>query len=331
VGLETPLAIAQLLFGTLILFWGSEWLIRGSATLARTLGVKSLVIGLTVVAYGTSAPELAVSTEAATGHLTPLALGNVIGSCAANISLILGLTALIAPPLIDSRIIRREVPVLLGSVVAIPITLYDGVISRTEGLVLVACAVLFTIVTLTVSSAGDVSDEDAHVAHEAESAAASYGGGKRAATSSRFWALVMSGLGVLLLVVGSSQFVAGARQLAGAWGISERLLGMTIVAIGTSMPELLASVMAALRGEGSLAVGSVIGSNLLNVFLVLGVVAYLHPVRVGERMHAVDAIGLAAITLLAVVFLRGSRRVTRIEGAILVAGYVAFIVAAGIF
>ena len=158
VGFETPLAVARLLIGTLILFWGSEWLVRGSATLARRLGVKSLVIGLTVVAYGTSAPELAVSTEAATGHLTPLALGNVIGACAANISLILGVTALIAPPMVDSRIIKREVPILLLSVVAIPVTLYDGVITRTEGLIMVACAIIFTIVTLTISSADDASD-----------------------------------------------------------------------------------------------------------------------------------------------------------------------------
>jgi cation:H+ antiporter len=331
VGLETPIAVIRLLFGTLILFWGSEWLVRGSATLARTLGVKPLVIGLTVVAYGTSAPELAVSTEAATGHLTPLALGNVIGACAANISLILGLTALIAPPTIDSRIIKREVPILLLSVIAIPFTLYDGVISRTEGIVLVGCAVVFTIVTLTISSAGELSEDDLGLAERSESAAASYGGGRKAPGGSRLWALVMSGIGVLLLVVGSSQFVAGARQLAGAWGVSERMLGMTVVALGTSMPELIASVLAARRGEGSLAVGSVIGSNLLNVFLVLGIVAYLHPVWVGERMHVVDAIGLGAITVLAVFFLRGNRRVTRVEGAILVAGYVGFMVAAGIF
>jgi cation:H+ antiporter len=330
VGLETPFAVAQLLFGTLILFWGSEWLVRGSATLARTLGVKSLVIGLTVVAYGTSAPELAVSTEAATGHLTPVALGNVIGACAANISLILGLTALIAPPTVDSRIIKREVPILLLSVVAIPFTLWDGVITRTEGIVMVACAVVFTIVTLTVSSAYDASDDDLGLVERSETAAAAYGAPRRAATGSRTIALLMSGIGVLLLVVGSSQFVAGARQLAGQWGISERMLGMTIVALGTSMPELIASVMAARRGEGSLAVGSVIGSNLLNVFLVLGMVAYLHPVRVGERMHLVDAIGLAAITLLAVTFLRGSRRVTRLEGAILVAAYLAFMTVAAI-
>lgn len=326
-GFDTPVAIARLVIGTLLLFIGTEWLIRGSATLARTLGVKSLVIGLTVVAYGTSAPELAVSTEAAAGHLTPVALGNVIGSCAANISLVLGITALIAPPIVDGRIIRREVPVLLLSVIAIPVTLHDGVISRTEGLIMVGCAVAFTIVTLTVSAAGG--DDDDELAHQAEDAAASYLPKKRT-EGSRILALVMSALGVFLVVAGSEQFVGGARRLAGEWGISERMLGMTIVALGTSLPELMASTFAAVRGQGSLAVGSVIGSNLLNVFLVLGVVAYLHPVQVGERMHTVDAVGLAAITVLAVIFMRGNRRVSRIEGAVLIAAYIAFMVAAGL-
>ncbi len=330
-GFDTPIAVARLIGGVLLLFVGSEWLIRGSATLARALGVKSLVIGLTVVAYGTSAPELAVSTEAAAGHLTPVALGNVIGSCAANIALILGLTALIAPPVVDARIIRREVPILLGSVVAIPVTLYDGVISRIEGLVLVGCAVVFTIATLTISSRHDPSDEAVDYAHQAEDVAASYGGGKKRAGGSRFLALVMASIGVFLVITGSHQFVAGASRLAGELGISERMLGMTIVALGTSLPELIASVMAAQRGHGSLAVGSVIGSNLLNVFLVLGMVAYLHPVRVGERMHAVDAIGLAACTLLAVFFMRGNRRVTRIEGGLLILAYLVFMVAAGLF
>lgn len=151
-GLDTPIAIARLVIGLLLLFAGGLALLRGSTTLARTLGISPLVIGLTVMAYGTSAPELAVSTEAAVGHLTPVALGNVIGACAANISLILGITAVITPQIVEGRIIRREAPALLLSVVAIPITLYDGEITRTEGLIMVGCAVAFTVVTLTVSA-----------------------------------------------------------------------------------------------------------------------------------------------------------------------------------
>ncbi len=326
----TVIDVIRLILGIAILYWGAEWLIRGSATLARTLGVKALVIGLTVVAYGSSAPELAVSTEAVRDHATPIALGNVIGSCAANISLILGLTALIAPPKIDARIIRREVPILLGSAIAVPVMLRDGVISRTEGLALIACAMLFTILTLTVSSRDDVDEETAEQAKDAEEAGASYGGRGRP-KGSPLIAVIMSCVGIALLVVGSGLFVHGARGIAGELGMSERMLGLTIIAIGTSLPELIASLVAATRGHSALAVGSVIGSNLLNVFLVLGICAYLHPIRVGERMHSVDVIGLVAITLLGVLFMRGSRRVSRLEGGILVVAYVAFIVAASIF
>ena len=326
----TSIDIVRLCIGIAILYWGAEWLIRGSATLARAFGVKALVIGLTVVAYGTSAPELAVSTAAAKDHATQIALGNVIGACAANISLILGLTALIAPPTIDARIIRREVPILLGSAIAVPVMLRDGRISQIEGLALIGCAVLFTLLTLTVASRSDVDEDTAAKAHDAEEAAASYGG-RRRPRGSPLIAMVMSAAGLGLLVAGSGLFVEGARGLAGELGMSDRMLGLTIIALGTSLPELIASLVAATRGQSALAVGSVIGSNLLNVFLVLGVVAYIRPIDIGVRAHSVDLIGLVAITLLGVVFMRGSRRVSRVEGAILVAAYVAFIVCASIF
>lgn len=321
----TTLHVLRLIAGTVILFAGAELLVRGSASLARAFGVKALVIGLTVVAYGTSAPELAVSTEAALDNAQPVVLGNVIGSCAANISLILGLAALIAPPVVDGRIIRREVPILLGSAIAVPVMLRDGEISRVEGAILVACAVIFTIVTLFVASRDHVSAEDAEAAHAAEDAGVSYGG-KSHPKASRPLAIILSGLGMALLVYGSHLFVVGARGVAAYYAMSDRILGLTIIALGTSLPELLGTTMAAVRGHGSLAVGSVIGSNLLNVFLVLGVVAYLRPIKV--TVHAIDLVGLVAITLLAVLFLRGSRRMSRVEGAILVLAYAAFIAAA---
>jgi cation:H+ antiporter len=330
-GLDTPIAIARLVIGLSLLFAGGLALLRGSTTLARTLGISPLVIGLTVMAYGTSAPELAVSTEAAVGHLTPVALGNVIGACAANISLILGITALITPQIVEARIIRREAPALLLSVIAIPITLYDGEITRTEGLIMVGCAVAFTVVTLTVSAMGEPREAAASGPHTALTTGSHTALADRRNEGSRIVALVLSAVGVFLIVAGSEQFVGGARRLAGEWGISERMLGMTIVALGTSMPELLTSVLGAWKGEQRLTAGTVIGSNLLNVFLVLGMVAYLNPVKIGERMHPVDAIGLAALTVLAVVFMRGSRKVTRLEGAILVGAYVAFVTAAAVF
>jgi cation:H+ antiporter len=328
--LASILNIIQVVLGIAILYWGAEWLIRGSAQVARAFGVKPLVVGLTVVAYGASAPELAIATKTALTHHQPIALGTVIGSCAANISLILGLTAIIRPPTIDGRIIRREVPVLLGSAIAVPLLLRNGVLSKLEGGLLIGCAVLFTIVTLTVSANLDPDDELELEARRAEESAATLAG-KARPRASRAGAAIMTMLGLLLLVAGSDLFVRGGRGLAGEVGMSERMLGLTVISLGTALPELIGSLVAAARGHSALAVGSVIGSNLLNVFLVLGITAYLQPIHVGERMHLVELVGLVAITLLGVVMMRGSRKITRVEGVVLVAAYVAFIVASALF
>ncbi len=305
-------------------------MIRGSAQIARAFGVKPLVVGLTVVAYGASAPELAVATQTALSHHQPIALGTVIGSCAANISLILGLTALISPPTIDGRIIRREVPILLGSAIAVPLLLRNGVLSKLEGGILIACAVLFTILTLTVSAQLDPNDELEVEARRTEDSAKSMGG-KGRPRASRGGAALMTMLGLLLLVAGSDLFVRGGRGLAGEVGMSERMLGLTVISLGCALPELIGSLVAAARGHSAIAIGSVIGSNLLNVFLVLGITAYLQPIHVGERMHVVELVGLVAITLLGVLMMRGSRKITRFEGAILVAAYVVFIVTSALF
>jgi cation:H+ antiporter len=336
--LSTVLDITLLVLGIAILYWGAEWLIRGSASLARAMGVKPLVIGLTVVAYGTSAPELAVATKTALAHSQPIALGTVIGSCAANISLILGLTALISPPTVDSRIIRREVPVLVGSAIAVPLLLRDGVLSKLEGGLLVICAMVFTIVTLSVSARLDLDIEDEDLEKAASSTSMTRAqtaeesgvaiGGKGRPKASHFTAILMSTLGLSLVLAGSYLFVRGGRGIAAEAGMSERMLGLTVISLGCALPELIGSLVAASRGQSALAIGSVIGSNLLNVFLVLGVTAYLRPIHLGERMHVVDLIGLVVITLLGVLTLRGSRKITRLEGAVLVLAYVAFIVCA---
>jgi cation:H+ antiporter len=333
------LNIGFIALGIAILYWGAGWLIRGSAQVARAFGVKPLVVGLTVVAYGTSAPELAVATKAALTHHEPIALGTVIGSCAANISLILGITAMISPPTIDGRIIRREVPVLLGSAIAVPLLYWRGILSAFEGGILLGCAVVFTIATLTVSSrhAPDT---------EAKAAVGSRGfdgaplrpeesgallGGKGHPSSTRGIAALQTAVGLILLVIGSDLFVRGGRGIGSQLGISERMLGLTVIALGTSLPELISSIVAAARKQAALAIGSVIGSNVLNVFLVLGVTAWLRPIRVREILHVSDLIGLGAITLLGVLMLRGSRRISRLEGLILVLAYVLFITTAALF
>ena len=327
--MDQTLSVAELALGIVVLYWGAEWLIRGSAAIARAFGVKPLVVGLTVVAYGTSAPELAVSTKTALEYHQPIALGTVIGSCAANISLILGITALIAPPTIDGRIIRREVPVLVLSAIAVPILFRNGILSRLEGALLVVCAIVFTIVTLTVSARLEGDDDDDETGVRAEQSGANLGG-KARPRSSRAAAALMTLVALLLVVGGSDLFVTGARKIATSAGMGERMLGLTVIALGTALPELASSVVAASRGQAALAVGSVIGSNLLNVFLVLGVTAYLRPIDLAQRMHVVDFVGLVAITLLGVIMLRGSRKITRLDGAILVLAYIAFIASAAV-
>jgi len=328
--LTATLNIFCLALGIAILYWGANWLIRGSAQVARAFGVKPLVVGLTVVAYGTSAPDLAVATKTALTNHAPIALGTVVGSCAANISLILGITALISPPTIDGRIIRREVPVLLGSAIAVPLLLRNGVLSRVEGLVLIVCAIVFTIATLTVSSRLDPDDAPDDEARRNEESGAALGG-KGRPHSSRGTAALQTTVGLILLVAGSDIFVFGGRRLGNEIGISERMLGLTVISIGTALPELIGSIVAAARGQAALAIGSVIGSNVLNVFLVLGVTAYLRPIDAGALLHRSDLIGLVAITLLGVLMLRGSRKISRFEGLLLVLAYVAFIATAKIF
>ena len=366
--MSSALDVAQLVIGIAVLYWGSEWLVRGSAALARGFGVRPIVVGFVVVAYANSAPELAVATKTALAHSQPIALGTVIGSCAANIALVLGLGALIAPPTIDGRIIRREVPILVGSALIVPLLLRNGILSQLEGLLLVGCALLFTVVTLVISArqgpgqaatdpaesipgsaAGSSHDvmmtaeaeaeaDQAEAEAEADQADATTRadasgarlGGRGRPRARPGVAILMSLGGVGLLLFGAAWLVAGGRAFAAQIGMSERMLGLTIIALGTSLPELIGSINAAARGNASRAVGSVIGSNLLNVFLVLGVTAYLRPIDLGERMHVVDLVGLVAITLLGVIMLRGSRRISRFEGGVLVASYIGFIVAAAL-
>jgi cation:H+ antiporter len=236
------------------------------------------------------------------------------------------------------------VPVLVGSAIAVPILFRNGVLSELEGALLVGCAIIFTIVTLTVSARLDpdaaIADDEPEPsatssasmsrAQTAQESGSSIGGRGRP-RASRGIAALMSLVGLVLLVTGSSLFVRGGRGIAAEAGMSERMLGLTVISIGCALPELIGSLVAAARGHAALAVGSVIGSNLLNVFLVLGVTAYLGPIRLGERMHVVDLVGLVAITLLGVLTLRGSRKITRLEGGFLVAAYVAFIVCAALF
>ena len=315
---ELLIDVLQLGVGGLILYLGAEWMVKGSAGLARAFGVRQIVIGLTVVAYGTSAPELVVSAAAILDDSSAIALGNVVGSNICNLGLILGITALIAPPSVDARLIRREIPILVATAGAIPLTLIDGRIHYWEAGLLLLGAIGFTVLTLVVSSRNpdEIQIPDEALPEDDE----------EVPRKLILAALTVVGLGAL--IGGGELFVEGAKGLAEALGMSERLIGLTVVAFGTSLPELAASTIAALRGFSGLAVGNVVGSNIFNVLMVLGAAGLIKPIDGSLSALRLDMVFLIGLTFLGVLVMRGSRVITRPEGVLLVAAYVGFVVLA---
>ncbi len=251
--------------GLVSLVTGAEWLVKGASRLATAYGISPLVVGLTVVAYGTSAPELAVCVKAAWAGQADVALGNVVGSNVFNVLFILGLSAVVAPLVVSSRVIRLDVPIMVGLSVLTLALAADRVIGRAEGAVLVGCAIAYTVVQVFGSRR-----ESAAIREEY---AQEYGRGR-----SRTKLNVASiAAGLALLVVGSRWLVDGAVSFAAALGVSELVIGLTIVAAGTSLPEVATSVVAAYRGERDIAVGNVVGSNIMNLAAVLGLSSLVGP------------------------------------------------------
>ena len=308
--------LARLVLGIVLLYFGAEWLVGGAGGIAKAFGVSPLVIGLTVVAYGTSMPELVVSTLAAADGKSDIALGNVVGSNIANLGFILGLTALIRPPEVDGSLIRREVPVMVASAMLLPLLLWDGVITRVEGFLLLAAALTFTALLVRTARATPPSAALGGPAAAPEATVP-------AASKPKLAALAAAGL--VALLGGGKVFVDGAVHLALELGMSERLVGLTIVAIGTSLPELAASVVAALRGQSSLAIGNVIGSNIFNVLLILGGASVVSPIHESLARLKVDFGALALLSLVAMTMMTRKRLISRAEGGLLVACYGAFI------
>ncbi|MCP4448353.1 MAG: sodium:calcium antiporter [Myxococcales bacterium] len=306
--------------GGLILYLGAEWLVKGAAGLAKTFGIREIVIGLTVIAYGTSAPELAVSVSANLKGSSPLVFGNVIGSCIANLGLILGITALIAPPKVDSSLTRRDVPVLVLSVIILPVMLINFGVTRVEAAFLLGLAVAYSLMTLA-SSKSELAQSAADLESTAEAGGAPAGEG-----GWRLLGITLVGLG--LLVGGGELFVSGAKGIALDLGMSDRLVGLTIVAFGTSLPELAASLVAALRGHSGLAIGNVVGSNIFNIFLVVGASGSIRALPGDITKLTLDVGFLIGLTVFAAVAMRTERTVTRLEGCVLLMAYVTFLVLA---
>lgn len=307
-------AILFLLLGIVLLYFGGEGLVRGSSALALRLGLTPLVVGLTVVAFGTSAPELVVSIKATLADEGALAIGNVVGSNILNIGLILGITALICPLKAQLQILRIDAPIMVGVTLLSAWMLADLHLGRAGGAVLLTG--LIGYVVFSVLYARKVSPPSDVKAEFAEAVPAPHGS---------IWRdLLFVGGGLVLLVAGSESFVDGAVSIARRLGISEAVIGLTIVAAGTSMPELVTSVVAALKKQPDIALGNIIGSNIFNLLGILGAAALIKPMT-GTGIKLADLYVTIAFAVALVPMLWTGQRLHRWEGAVLLGSYVGYV------
>ncbi len=321
------MVVLMLVAGLVLLVLGAESLVRGAGSLALRLGITPLVVGLTVVAFGTSAPELAVSVVAALRGSGDLVVGNVVGSNIANIALILGVSAMIMPITVHAAVIRREAPVMLGVAALLPALALlghsgsaGGSLDRWQGAVFVAVGLAYTIFLYMASKR-----EGPEVRAEFESGVL----GEATETSRRRslpldLLLIVGGIG--LLVLGSSWLVDGAVAIAKALGVSDLVIGLTVVAVGTSLPELATSVVAALRKQPDMSVGNIVGSNISNLAFVLGSSAVVAPIGVSREAMVRDIPVMLGLTALCIVLMRSGRGLSRIEGALLFVAYALYTV-----
>jgi cation:H+ antiporter len=297
--------------GLILLYLGGESLVRGASALASRMGVSSLAIGLTVVAFGTSAPELVVSVDAALSGANDISVGNVVGSNIANIALILGLASLLRPLHVNAKIVRLDAPVMTLVTLALVGALANGVASRLEGSLLLIGLGAYVVFTFW-----EARRESEPVLEEFASAAPDLQMSGRTSAI-----LVVVGLG--LLVAGGHLLVNAAVDLATAMHVSQATIGLTIVAVGTSLPELAATVVASLRGHGDIAVGNVVGSNIFNVLGVIGATAVIHPLESGG-IGWIDLGVMVALTGALMVLLYSRLELGRAMGGFLLASYVLY-------
>ena len=316
------LAVIAIVAGLALLVWSADKFIDGATIIAQKLNVPSFLIGVLILGLGTSAPELVVSALAAIDGSPELALGNAYGSNIMNIALVLGLTVLISPVLIERGVIKRDLPLLLLVTAVAAWQLYDGVVTAVDGMVLVAMlvGVLGMQIVLGKREQAALATETADVT-DAPS------------TEDNKGATIDLLIGLVLLVVSSRAVVWGAIELATLWGLSELIIGLTIVAVGTSLPELVASITAARRGEHGMALGNIVGSNIFNTLAVVGLAAVIAPISVSSAMFSRDVLVMAGLTLLLLALCVGAvmtkRRFGRLSGSTLLlcfAGYTTWLI-----
>lgn len=310
----TPMVldVAILVVGIGVLYFGADWLVRGAARMAASLGVSPIVVGLTVVSLGTSAPELVVCVIAALEGRPGLATGNVLGSNLANMGLILGVTALITPLAVQARVVWREMPIMLAITVGLYALVWDLNLGRVDGVILLV--VLGAYIISAFRTVGEKAPE--LLGEYGELLAAE---DEKIPLRFRDFLLVVAGS--MGLVLGGYAIVEGAVGVGTALGISEVVIGLTVVAIGTSLPELATSVVAAMRQEADIAVGNVIGSNIFNLAGILGVTALVAPIPIARTVLTHELVAVTLMSLALFPLVRMGWRLRRWEGAMLLTGY----------
>ncbi len=309
-------AFFAIAFGLALLVWSADRFVEGSAATARHFGMPPLLIGMVIIGFGTSAPEMVVSAISALQGNPGIALGNAYGSNITNIALILGLTALISPIAVHSQVLRKELPILTGITILAAWQLWDGEINRLDALVLLG---IFAGLMVWTIKQGMQTKADA-LGTEMEQKLAVHAMPLRKAVG---WLI----LGLLVLIASSRILVWGAVTIAHGFGVSDLMIGLTIVAVGTSLPELASSIIAARKGEHDIALGNILGSNLFNTLAVVGIAGMVHPLAVGPEVLSRDILVMFALTVSLFILgfgFRGPGRINRYEGATLLICYIAY-------
>ena len=312
-----------ILVGFVLLYYGAEWLVKGSSNFARSMGVTPLVIGLTVVAFGTSAPELVVSFVASIQGKSMIAVGNVVGSNICNIALVLGLAAFLMPITSDHAVVKRDIPLMLAISLVLLVFSWNSYISRGEGVILFAGIIIYTVYNYRLSKKENEALADGAVS-EAEAELEDIG-----IVESR-------GKQILLIVVGITGVVIGAQVLIDAvvvvmrdFGVSEKFIGLTVVAFGTSLPELATSVVAALRKEMDISIGNLIGSNVFNILSVIGAAAMVRPITIPGGFFAsglvIDYCVMVGVSVLTWLIMWKNFSVSRAGGLVLLCSYIGYL------
>ncbi|MEQ9443490.1 MAG: calcium/sodium antiporter [Cyclobacteriaceae bacterium] len=307
--------IGILLGGLVILIAGGEFLVKGAVSIALRVKISPLVVGLTVVAFGTSAPELFISVQSALTGSPDLAMGNVVGSNICNLALVLGLTAFITPVPVQKDSIRIDWPVAMGSSILLFVLVQENLLGRWEGILFV-CILIGYIYFVIWKSRKETKTQQLQAADLDLPAHP---------TASLWKDILFVAIGTIGLALGAHWFVLGAKTMAIALGVSERVVGITIVALGTSLPELVTSVVAAFRKETDIAIGNLIGSNIFNILSILGITSIIEEIRVNDVIIRSDMIWMLLVTFVVFPMMLSRRKIDKLEGFILLGIYIYYI------